>query len=88
MEQIAFDPANAKAALEQLPTSPAVFALCFDGVPTDRSSSVGRGAEAQAEPYIGRTPNLRARLARLLQPSAKHPRRLQLAGRVGRFAGV
>jgi hypothetical protein len=43
------------------------------------------GAEAHAEPYIGRTPNLRARLERLLQPSAKHPRRLQLAGRVRRI---
>jgi hypothetical protein len=67
-ESLPFDPADAKAALEQLPTSPAVFALY--------------GAEAHAEPYIGRTPNLRARLARLLQPSARHPRRLQLAGRV------
>ena len=38
------------------------------------------------EPYIGRTPNLRGRLERLLQPSAKHPRRLQLAGRVRRIA--
>jgi excinuclease ABC subunit C len=43
------------------------------------------GADAHAEPYIGRTPNLRARLARLLQPSEKHPRRLQLAGRVRRI---
>ena len=43
------------------------------------------GAEAHAEPYIGRTPNLKARLERLLQPSAKHPRRLQLAGRVRRI---
>jgi len=68
MQQIGFDPADAKAALAQLPTSSAVFALY--------------GAEAHAEPYIGRTPNLRARLARLLQPSDKHPRRLQLAGRV------
>ena len=68
MQQIAFDPADAKAALAQLPTSAAVFALY--------------GAEAHAEPYIGRTPNLRGRLERLLQPSAKHPRRLQLAGRV------
>jgi hypothetical protein len=82
MQQIAFDPADARAALAQLPQTPAVFALCFDGVPTDRSSSVGPGAEAHAEPYIGRTPNLRGRLERLLQPSAKHPRRLQLAGRV------
>ena len=85
MREIAFDPADARAALDQLPAQPAVFALCFDGVPTDRSLSVGRGAEAHAEPYIGRTPNLRARLARLLQPSARHPRRLQLAGRVRRI---
>jgi hypothetical protein len=66
-----FDPADAKAALGQLPTSAAVFALY--------------GADAHAEPYIGRTPNLRARLERLLQPSEKHPRRLQLAGRVRRI---
>ena len=72
MDQIAFDPADAAATLAQLPTSPAVFALY--------------GAEAHAEPYIGRTPNLRGRLARLLQPSPKHPRRLQLAGRVRRIA--
>jgi len=68
LESLAFDPADAKAALAQLPTSPAVFALY--------------GEEAHAEPYIGRTPNLRGRLERLLQPSARHPRRLQLAGRV------
>ena len=72
MAEIAFDPADAKTALKQLPQRPAVFALY--------------GAEAHAEPYIGRTPNLRARLERLLQPSAKHPRRLQLAGRVRRIA--
>lgn len=72
MQSIPFDPAEAKAALTQLPTQPAVFALY--------------GAEAKDEPYIGRTPNLRGRLERLLQPSAKHPRRLQLAGRVRRIA--
>jgi excinuclease UvrABC nuclease subunit len=71
MQTLAFDPANAGAALAHLPTSSAVFALY--------------GAEAHAEPYIGRTPNLRARLARLLQPSPRHPRRLQLAGRVRRI---
>jgi hypothetical protein len=68
LESLAFDPADPKAALTQLPQRPAVFALY--------------GAEAHFEPYIGRTPNLRGRLERLLQPSAKHPRRLQLAGRV------
>ncbi len=66
-----FDPTDPKAALAQLPQRSAVFALY--------------GAEAHAEPYIGRTPNLRGRLERLLQPSAKHPRRLQLAGRVRRI---
>ncbi|WP_348263095.1 excinuclease ABC subunit C [Telmatobacter sp. DSM 110680] len=72
LQSVPFDPAEAKAALTQLPTAPAVFALY--------------GAEAKDEPYIGRTPNLRGRLERLLQPSAKHPRRLQLAGRVRRIA--
>ena len=71
-QTLAFDPADAKAALAQLPRAAAVFALY--------------GAEAHAEPYIGRTPNLRGRLERLLQPSPKHPRRLQLAGRVRRIA--
>ena len=71
MDQIPFDPAQPKAALSQLPARPGVFALY--------------GAEAHAEPYIGRTPNLRSRMERLLQPSAKHPRRLQLAGRVRRI---
>ena len=65
---LAFDPANPRAALVDLPQSQAVFALY--------------GADARAEPYIGRTPNLRARLERLLEPSAKHPRRLHLAGLV------
>ena len=66
-----FDPADPRAALAALPQAQAVFALY--------------GAEARAEPYIGRTPNLRARLERLLQPSAKHPRRLHLAGLVRRI---
>ena len=72
LQELAFDPADPKAALAQLPRADAVFALY--------------GAEAHAEPYIGRTPNLQARLARLLQPSPQHPRRLQLAGRVRRIA--
>jgi excinuclease ABC subunit C len=70
-QSIPFDPADAKAALAQLPQRAAVFTLY--------------GAKAHAEPYIGRTPNLRGRLERLLQPSPKHPRRLQLAGLVRRI---
>jgi excinuclease UvrABC nuclease subunit len=57
--------------LRELPERDAVFALY--------------GSDAHAEPYIGRTPNLRGRLERLLQPSARHPRRLQLAGLVRRI---
>ena len=72
MESVAFDPASARETLRQFPARPAVFALY--------------GAEAHAEPYIGRTPNLRGRLERLLVPSDKHPKRLQLAGRVRRIA--
>ncbi len=86
MQSIAFDPADPRAALSQLPAVPAVFALDFAGAPTARSSSLGQGSDAPAEPYIGRTPNLRGRLERLLQPSPQHPRRLQLAGRVRRIA--
>ncbi|MDR3725938.1 MAG: UvrB/UvrC motif-containing protein [Terracidiphilus sp.] len=71
LQTLPFDPANAKAALAQIPTSSAVFALY--------------GEAEHYEPYIGRTPNLRGRLERLLQPSAKHPRRLQLAGLVRRI---
>jgi excinuclease ABC subunit C len=70
-QTVSFDPADAKAALAALPQSPAVFALY--------------GADSRAEPYIGRTPNLRSRLDRLLQPSVKHPRRLRLAGLVRRI---
>ena len=72
MQSVPFNAADAKAALTQLPAGSAVFALF--------------GAEAKDEPYVGRTPNLRGRLERLLLPSAKYPRRLQLAGRVRRIA--
>jgi excinuclease ABC subunit C len=71
LQSVPFNPADPKAILSQLPHSPAVFALF--------------GADPKDEPYIGRTPNLRSRLERLLQPSPKHPRRLQLAGRVRRI---
>jgi len=70
-QSIPFDPTDPKTVLAQLPQRSAVFALY--------------GADAHAEPYIGRTPNLRGRLERLLQPSPKHPRRLQLASRVRRI---
>jgi excinuclease ABC subunit C len=69
MQTLPIHPDSIPQTLAQLPTTPAVFALYGD----------------QGEPYIGRTPNLRARLKRLLQPSPKHPRRLLLAGLVRRI---
>jgi excinuclease ABC subunit C len=71
-QSIAFDPAEPRVSLGQLPREAAVFALY--------------GEVANAEPYVGRTPNLRGRLERLLLPSERHPKRLQLAGRVRRIA--
>ncbi|WP_058188259.1 excinuclease ABC subunit UvrC [Terracidiphilus gabretensis] len=71
-QSIPFDPAEPRAALGELPREAAVFALY--------------GEAAHAEPYIGRTPNLRGRLERLLIPSPSHPRRLQLASRVRQIA--
>lgn len=58
----------------ELPARAAVFALYSDDI--------------QAEPYVGRTPNLRGRLRRLLEPSEKHPRRLQLASLVRRIEWI
>ncbi len=71
-QSIPFNQAEARATLNRLPEKSAVFALY--------------GEAANAQPYIGRTPNLRGRLERLLLPSPKHPRRLQLAGRVRRIS--
>jgi excinuclease UvrABC nuclease subunit len=70
-QSVGFDAAAARETLRALPEKCAVFALY--------------GEAAHAEPYIGRTPNLRGRLERLLIPSPKHPKRLQLAGRVRRI---
>jgi excinuclease ABC subunit C len=70
-QSILFNSNDPKVALAQLPEAPALFALF--------------GIDAHAEPYVGRTPNLKSRLTRLLQPSAKHPRRLHLAGLVSRI---
>jgi excinuclease UvrABC nuclease subunit len=69
MQSIQTLPTTIHETLHQLPTTPAVFALYGE----------------QGEPYIGRTPNLRGRVKRLLQPSPKHPRRLQLASLVRRI---
>ena len=71
-QEIVFNQAAPEQTLAALPGAAAVYALY--------------GREAHAEPYVGRTPDLRRRLRRLLTPSAAHPRRLHLAGLISRIA--
>jgi len=71
-QSLAFDPQDPEAALRQLPSRKAVFALY--------------GENEQAEPYIGLTPDLRRRLERLLRPAKGQTKRLQLVSRVRRIA--
>lgn len=66
---IPFD--SAHPAWDQIPAAAGVFALF--------------GEDQRTEPYISRTPNLRGRLRRLLDPRPGQTRRLQLAGRVARI---
>jgi excinuclease ABC subunit C len=67
VHSIRFDPADPGASLSGLPEAPAVFALC--------------AADPAAEPYLGKTPNLRRRLMRFLRgpQGGVTSRRLQLA---------
>jgi excinuclease ABC subunit C len=67
--QITFEPNQ--PAWEEIPAAAGVFALF--------------GADAKAEPYVSRTPNLRRRIRRLLDARPEQTRRLQLAGRVARI---
>jgi len=63
-----FDPqAAAESFFESFPTWPAVFALFG-----------GRASPAPPPPYLGRTRNLRRRLARLLRPAKSDSRLLNL----------
>jgi excinuclease ABC subunit C len=55
----------------QFAAAPAVFVL--------------RGAEASAEPYVGKTANLRRRLQRLLAPPESQSKRLNLRERVAKI---
>lgn len=64
--QLSFDPA--RRTWDQIPAAAGVFALY--------------AADPNAEPYISRTPNLRRRIRRLLDPRPTQSRRLQLAHRV------
>lgn len=70
-ESIPFSLEERLAALAALPSCAAVFALF--------------GADEKAQPYLGKTPNLRRRLARFLNIKPGHSRRLELASRVARI---
>jgi excinuclease ABC subunit C len=67
-ERIEFAPERDSGLLAAVPASPAVFLL--------------RGEDAQAEPYVSKTANLRRRLQRLLGPVEERTKKLNLRDRV------
>lgn len=67
-ERLEFAPERDVEVFAAVPASPAVFLL--------------RGADAQAEPYVSKTANLRRRLQRLLGPVVERTKKLNLRDRV------
>ncbi len=55
----------------------------FAGVPAAPAVFLLRGKEAQSEPYVSKTANLRRRLQRLLGPVEERTKKLNLRDRVG-----
>ena len=67
-ERLEFSPEQDTEVLAAIPAAPAVFLL--------------RGEDAQADPYVSKTANLRRRLQRLLGPVEQRTKRLNLRDRV------
>ena len=67
-ESLEFVPERDRELFFSVPAAPAVFLL--------------RGADAQSEPYVSKTANLRRRLQRLLGPVEERTRKLNLRDRV------
>ena len=67
-ERLEFAPERDAEVFSAVPAAPAVFLL--------------RGADAQAEPYVSKTANLRRRLQRLLGPVVERTKKLNLRDRV------
>jgi excinuclease UvrABC nuclease subunit len=67
-ERLEFAPQSDARVFATVPAAPAVFLL--------------RGNDAQSEPYVSKTANLRRRLQRLLGPVDEHTRKLSLRDRV------
>ncbi len=67
-ERLEFAPERDAEVFAAVPAAPAVFQL--------------RGADAQAQPYVSKTANLRRRLQRLLGPAEERTKKLNLRDRV------
>jgi excinuclease ABC subunit C len=67
---------------ERLEFSPACDAEVFSAVPAAPAVFLLRGEDAQAEPYVSKTANLRRRLQRLLGPVAERTKKLNLRDRI------
>jgi excinuclease ABC subunit C len=67
-ERLEFTPERDAEIFSEVPAEPAVFLL--------------RGDDAQAEPYVSKTANLRRRLQRLLGPAEERTKKLNLRERV------
>ncbi|MGO9084550.1 MAG: hypothetical protein ACLQBK_04925 [Candidatus Sulfotelmatobacter sp.] len=67
-ERLEFTPEGDAEVFAAVPAAPAVFLL--------------RGADAQSEPYVSKTANLRRRLQRLLGPVEERTKKLNLRDRV------
>lgn len=67
-ERLEFSPERDREIFSSVPAAPAVFLL--------------RGADAESEPYVSKTANLRRRLHRLLGPVEERTRRLNLRNRI------
>jgi excinuclease ABC subunit C len=67
---------------ERLEFAPERDAEVFSSVPAAPAVFLVRGADAQAEPYVTKTANLRRRLQRLLGPVEERTKKLNLRDRV------
>ncbi len=67
---------------ERLEFAPERDAEIFSALPTGAAVFLLRGADAQAEPYVTKTANLRRRLQRLLGPVEERTKKLNLRDRV------
>jgi excinuclease ABC subunit C len=73
---------NEPVLTERLEFAPERDTEIFSAVPPASAVFLLRGADAQAEPYVSKTANLRRRLQRLLGPVEERTKKLNLRNRV------